>query len=525
MGHWLFQCPILKSKPMRYISLLFSLFHFLQSHAQLNDNIWLFNQVPPNSFKIDFRQAPPLMEVLNINMRLSFTNSSFSDNEGNLIFYSDGEYINNRLGELMENGDSLNTGYWASQDGGYRVFNGVFALPSPGDSTKFYLIYMFLDHLTGANPMTKVHFALIDMAANNGLGKVVDKNIPFLTGNLELNFKHAGAVRHANGRDWWILIPNRMEPKYYRILLTPAGFSTPEVQEIGLNPPTTDPNYYIGPNLFSPDGIKYADYDFRTGVQFFDFDRCTGLLSNPVKVSYTAGPLDNNGQSGVAFSPSGRFAYLTYAQDFGLEMRQYDMQASDIVGSEVLISSCNLIDGPWVCEMGQILLAPNGKIYVPAHVDSSAMHVINKPDSLGIMCEFEYGGFDFPLDFARTVMPYFPNYRLYDVPGSACDTLGIDAPPPPPSGTVSVHGQGGGIKVYPNPASSDEIRILFERPNLYNCTLHLYGVTGQAVHHWELSAGQQEQTFSLEGFSAGMYFWSVASEGRQLGTGKLIVLK
>ncbi len=47
----------------------------------------------------------------------------------------------------------------------------------------------------------------IDMNANQGLGKVVEKNLPVLTGCFQV----ACANRHANGRDWWLLLGDNQQ--------------------------------------------------------------------------------------------------------------------------------------------------------------------------------------------------------------------------------------------------------------------------------------------------------------------------
>jgi Secretion system C-terminal sorting domain len=508
-----------KIAPMKYLFIFLALFLCVKNHAQRNDNTWLFNQWMSNSLKFDFRQEPPNIDIIAINMQIAETNSSFSDNIGNLLFYTNGETINNWNLELVEAGDSLNIGYWADAAGGYRIINGAFFLPCPADSNQVYLIYMFMDHFSGGvNPLTKVQYAKIDIAANNGQGKVLAKRMPILTANTDIGFRHAGAVRHANGRDWWILVPSHKEAKYYRILLTPDGFSEPEEQEIGFREPIT--LFYTNRNLFSQDGSKYADYDQLNGVQFFDFDRCTGLLSNPVKIDYMPSPMDINYQSGVAFSPSGRLAYVMYALNNYFELRQYNLDAADIAASEQLLSSCSEFDGQLECSMWNIMLAPDDNIYIGAYIDSFGMHIIREPDSLGISCGFEFGGFDLPVGNTRFNMPYFPNYRLYDVPGSACDTLGIDAPPPPPSATVEEQGgKGGKLVISPNPAGQD-CSITYQLEKRRNGTISVWDSYGRQVAEYQLEAASG--TVQLSGLASGVYFISLSVAGQIVQTEKLV---
>ncbi|MCC6725082.1 MAG: hypothetical protein IT258_11265 [Saprospiraceae bacterium] len=433
----------------------------------------------------------------------------------------------------MENGDSLNVGY-NHNTGQNPIQNGSFFLPAPGDSTRCYFLYMYPAYYQGMGIFEiKLHYALIDMTANNGLGKVLEKNVPILTGDMDVNFNHAGAVRHANGRDWWILVPNRNEPKYYRILLTPDGFSTPEVQEIGFN---NDPKQWLGYNLFSPDGTKYAVFDYiqhissfpeLTGLlQFYDFDRCTGLLSNPVLIDVPpSNPMGEMSYVDIVFSPSGKRFYLCYGNSTGTYVAQCDLNASNIQNSWQIILACPP-GSNYDCQIAKALLAPNGKIYVTSIYDTVAFHVIHQPDSLGTACELELGGLVFPGKLPQTELSYFPNYRLYDLPGSTCDTLGIDAPPPPPSATEEgmVPAEAPIVSVFPNPAQSATNFRIGEGylPRLAMLTLRT--TTGQVVRTQRLMPGWS--VVGLEGIAPGLYFWEVKEAGVQvLGTGKLIVVQ
>ena len=509
---------------MKYILIfIFFMFH-IYSKGQRNDNIWLIHHSGSTTSQIDFKAYPP---VITLTQKIPFTgtNASFSDDSGNLLFYTNGLQINNKLDLLMENGDSINSGFIAElfTGIGYPVINGAFFIPTPDDSTMYYLFHMFQEKIPDSYILSKLYYSLIAGQANNGLGKVLEKNIPLLSGDMELNFNHANAVKHANGRDWWIIVPHRLKPQYFRILLSPEGFSTPEVQEIGFKIPTVDPNFYGGINLFSQKGDKYVDYDFRTGIQIFDFDRCTGMLSNPYKIDYEPGPFDNNGQSGMAFSPSGRFLYLTQVKNLGIELLQYDLSKTDISNSKYLIANCEAPAGNnYECSIGMLLLGPDNKVYISALIDTVAFHIIHHPDSLGAACDFNFGGFVFPEKFPFGVFPYFPNYRLYDVPGSACDTLGIDAPPGPVSAVSRV--EEGEVRVFPNPARY-ELYLQSGNPGKEPVMLRLFSLTGQQVRTWKIAAGQKEERFSLDGLAGGIYYWQAMTRSGMAGNGKVVVIR
>ena len=511
---------------MKYILIFILLISSIKKFGQKHDHIWIAPLAGNlNEAKIiNFNETPPVIKPTFSITDMSITNTSFCNKEGNLLFFSNGIWIRDHYGNLLENGDSINAGNMADQhiEYGYRVFNGAFFLPFPNDSTSCLLFHMFLEELPVVGyTLQKLLYTKIDRTANNGLGKVIEKNIPLLVGDETLGFHHASTVRHANGRDWWIIVPNQLEPIYYRFLLTPNGIEGPEIQEIGFlpNQPILYPYDHVGINLFSQDGSKYIDYDIfkGEGFQVFDFDRCTGLLDNPIKVDYETGFEISNGTVGIALSPSGRFAYMTYNRDYKYRLVQYDLEAMDIEASEVLLSECpGPTTSPYECSFVRPLLAPDGKIYVSAMIDTTSYHIIHYPDSLGLACELDFGGFKIGKS-SHISPPYFPNYRLYDVPGSTCDTLGIDAP----GGTVAVGEQGekAALDIYPNP-SGGEVNIRYGLSGK-DGQVDIFNLQGQKVRSASLPLNKEE--VQVRGLSPGIYFVRVLANGYVLNAGKVVV--
>lgn len=195
-------------------------------------------------------------------------------------------------------------------------------MQKPGSSNILYLLTLNIsDHPTPFGPYKYVGRELllntIDMDANNGAGSVTHKNEILLQGVLNA----AAATRHANGRDWWIVVSHADSNLHYRILLTPEDFSKPEVQAIGTkpNPLGIFKNELIG-NTFSLSGKLYVDYNSWLGFSVYDFDRCTGLLSHerrgtmPPAIYTTLNgvqyfPWDSG--TGLVFSPNDSLLYLT----------------------------------------------------------------------------------------------------------------------------------------------------------------------------------------------------------------------
>lgn len=380
----------------------------------------------------------------------------------------------------------------------------------------YYLFHMFVETTTVFPAYTRFYYSLIDMSQNNGQGKVIEKNIPLLTGNHLLNYNQATTVRHANGRDWWLIVPNHMGPEYYRFLLTPDGIEGPWMQEIGFKEYTDDITAsFWGQRTFSPDGSKFADYDFLNYTQVFDFDRCTGLLSNPYLLQHNLDPVLNNGVSGIAFSPSGRFLYMTRTNN-GYSLYQYDTDADDILASEIEIDHCPLVNQQFECAFANILLAPDNKIYIAG--DTISYHVIHEPDSLGQACDLERGGLVFPLAYPNSWFPYFPNYRLGPLEGSVCDSLVSS------SGEVGMAMQD--LQVSPNPASSF-VEISFRAPSQVagkQATIILYNQLGQAIAFRQVGGTlDTPHRIDVSNLPPGLYNVALQLEGTLMGAARFMV--
>lgn len=60
---------------------------------------------------MDFNQSPVKVDYDSLGMNFSRTNVSYSDDDGNLLFYSNGIYVANALDEAVQNSTGLNYGY------------------------------------------------------------------------------------------------------------------------------------------------------------------------------------------------------------------------------------------------------------------------------------------------------------------------------------------------------------------------------------------------------------------------------
>ena len=489
-------------------------------NAQKQDYIWLncHTYGQPDGTQLNFNHDPVQIDVVQRKLYMIGINASICDADGNLLLYTNGRSIANFEEEIIENGDSINYGFWYNNVGeaGYPVLQGAFFLQKPDSENLYYLFHMFVGFENGPTPVPmSLWYSIIDMEANNGKGRVIEKNIPLLEGYEEINYTQATAVRHANGRDWWVIVPNRMGPQYYRFLFTPNGIDGPWVQEVGFLEATTDFYIYsVANRRFSPDGSMFAENILQHFTQLFDFDRCTGLFSNPRLIMQTSNPPLSIAIGHVVFSPSGKYLYVTAATNNGPSLFQYSTESNDISSTEVLIYNCPVMNQVTECAFSSMLLAPDGKIYLNEGIDSTSYSIIHEPDKLGLDCNFELNDLVFPVAYPNGSFPYWPNYRLGALEGSGCDTI--------VSKITDNFLKKETFDVYPNPASD---KVFFASPMTFTgmISIKLLNSTGQLVSVMAQAQWGGSISMPLQQAAPGLYFYEIEMDGASVQQGKLVV--
>ncbi len=353
---------------------------------------------------------------------------SISDTSGDLLFYSATSnksftlypnlcYVFDSTHNQMVNGDSIRGTDW---------YKELIIIPVPNDFSKYYLFSIGVISGPGFS------YCTIDMNQNGGLGSVVQKNILLENFNV---VDCMSAIKHGNGRDWWLVIRNAsmFSNEHYVYLVTPNGISAAFVQSIG-----SSNNTNLGTYTFSPNGDKLVFTNLIGLMEMYDFNRCTGVISNP----YTIHPeplIAPFGRFwGCEFSASGRFLYIsTYDTGSLSALFQYDLWSSNPVGTR---DTLEYIPGMQVGN-GYLRRGPDQKIYFSRAWECDAfptcypypdsvynqinmnLSVINYPDSLGTACG--YAPYSFYLGGKRTYygLPNNPDYDLGPFIGSPCDSL------------------------------------------------------------------------------------------------------
>ena len=336
--------------------------------SQKETNTWIFGF----SNLLDFNTDPVTINFLpNTPIFAERNTISMSDDEGNLLFYSEGFQLFNRENEVMPNGNF---------NGNFSATHPVFVVPKPNDINKYYLIINQSGFGGGF-----LEWREIDMNLDGGLGDVVPNSGGFLT-NLPTN--KITAVQHSNLQDIWI-ISHRVDSDIYEAwLATSSGINTPPVESpIGSFIDFSNFSNLNGQIKTSVDGSKIAAANEGLGnVEIFDFDRSTGQLSNPIILE------DINSVYGVEFSPNGQYLYVTNVDqiDFVQKITQYDLWAGNQTNIE---NSAVELGGGFISFglAGALQLASDGKIYSTNPFDIT-LGVISEPNSQGLSCDYNPEG-------------------------------------------------------------------------------------------------------------------------------------
>jgi len=340
---------------------------------------------------------------------------SMSDTAGNLLFYSNRYTVWNKNHQVMPNANGLIGNYDTDS------WSNALCAPQPGNHNIYYLFFWQYDS-TWLN-MDFV-YTIIDMNLNGGLGDVISKQN--FTG-MKNPCNGMTAVKHANNTDIWVIAKKTVTDSLYAFLLTNSGLNpTPVTSSIGI---TNCACNMKG----SPDGSKLSLALHQNGPVILDFDKSTGIASNPIIF-----PAISNGWSfGIEFSQDSKKLYTSCffevnpAVTWSNALYQIDLTGtpSQIVNSKLLLDSIVISDSAstnYADDFAEELqLAANNKIYA-AKNSRPKLAAINYPDIIGIGCNYIDSAIYLMGRACIVGLPSFVNDYFLDSTTSVTNIPGID---------------------------------------------------------------------------------------------------
>jgi len=349
------------------------LFSVSSSVGQKQANVWHFG----DGRCLDFSSGSPV-NLPGSQISTFEGSASYCDRFGNFLFYTNGggrepAFSFQDGGKIWNRNNAVMYDMQGIEGGGFSSAQSSVIFEAPGQDSVYYVFTMDeIEWDVGASPAIiasqpggrGLSYFTIDMRMNGGLGGVVLANQQVYTPSYE----GLCAIRHANGRDYWILI-NQDSSGIGIYSVTPTGVALAGVY-------TAAGQNAFTPIKASPDGNRVVTNFVVNGLQastLLSFNNATGQLSNPI-------PFTDELQSGE-FSPNSRYLYgLSFdPASTQIVLKQYDLQAANFNASPLLM---------YTLPAGQLSitlqLTPNGRILFPVSdfgASSVYLHQISCPNT------------------------------------------------------------------------------------------------------------------------------------------------
>ena len=392
---------------------------------------------------------PSIQTNYEIGVYAGFINNA----EGQLQLVTNGCVVTDANLELIENGYHLNPGevYINYCNLGYPSIDGILMLPSFTNESLFNIVHKDLELSEYYQDVISNNFYVTRVEkGENDQYVVIEKNTSIF--ERPRGPGYLAAVPHQNLQSWWVVEPYGFDTDTFLlyqvfddVVFGPRKTSIPPIKSLDM--------ISGGSIVFSPQGEEMAMLHFDLGLLVYDFDRTTGTISNyrNYLMPVPASP-DSSSISGLAFSSSGRLAYVTHR----LDIFQVDLYTPDTASAVVhLLHLPPLFDDTgWPIKMGDMQLGPDCRIYISPRSTTNYLHVIHHPNIVGPGCGLELKAIKLENNVAHN-FPIYPHYRTGQ-PGAPCDqtiewieTTSIEEELQVPESVISV---------YPNPAR-DELFI------------------------------------------------------------------
>ncbi|MEO7177070.1 MAG: T9SS type A sorting domain-containing protein [Saprospiraceae bacterium] len=462
-----------------------------------------------------------------------------SDKDGKLLGYFNGVRMLDSLDRMAINGDSLNMGnffkktFFQTEEDltrGTYVGQNCVILPYLNDSTyiMFHMGFEFdvntpdfelpaiYDHGFKLNSYSDgLYYSILRARSDHRIEFDFNfKNVKILDDFLRTG--ELFSCKHANGKDWWIIVPSIVSNKAYSILLTDEGIEIKQPFE--LSNFNNSISASAGAINCSPNGKKLARILHRMAgklpdlVEIWDFDRCNGKVGNQYDYDTLALAEQYTVTTDIEFSPNNQFLYVATGQ----YIFQMDLDDTNFILNRDTIAAWDgfLYYGN-IPMFDNLLTLPNNKIIVNSFVSTPYLHYIHEPNQKGSNCNFEQRALVMPKDAINIPLainfesfPTFPPYRM--------EALDIDC-------TMAVdHIPDITLDVYPNPFRSQLFVSGFETLQGI-ISIEVFDLFGRLLHVESQDAYQGFKLLETALWDPGIYIVSVKStDGERRVTRKVV---
>ena len=295
----------------------------------------------------------------------------YCDDNGNPIFYSDGDEVYDREGNLV-----------ASNIGGDEgAAQSVLIVPVPGDATLYYIFMNKQVYSTSGDYEYELLYTVFDLKQNNGLGDLVRDNLnqvvvtPLYNGNTE----------RITGSTNWVIVHEFGNNNFRAYPITAVGVGNAVVSNVGSIHPSSSAEAGQGYMKLSASNKLAVALSISTTenyVEVFDFNGASGAVTNPLSLDLSP----NTGQVyGVEFSPSENVLYATLRNSggTGTSIMRWVIDTTTVVGTVtdptfIENSKTEIVFENGV-DLGALQQGPDGLIYI-ANYGAGSLATLSSPE-------------------------------------------------------------------------------------------------------------------------------------------------
>lgn len=439
--------------------------------------------------------------------------ASFKNN--NLEYFTNGVLLSNTSQILDSNLLSLNTNIPDVYENYTTVgFQRPLFLNVKGDN--YERIFLFNSKYNQSNNTPYYYDSLfvyseLSSLADSNENIILSKNNVLLYGVDSSISGALTACRHANGRDWWVMKPGIYTNEIYQGLLDNKGI---QMKKMITDVPRA--RFYGDLNAhFNLRGDKYYMFSWSLGpisgfnqtidrnlIYVYDFDRCTGELSNPTEYDITEFTYCWD-YFISCLSPDGSKFYFRKSYEMSSEC--YNLGEGGIYQYDFLTRVVNKVVNN---NEGCPFLSPNGKwLLMHNYFEDSSLNgqptfdIFYNPNELGNACNYQTHQVMLP-SLGGFMPPNLANFRLGPIDGSVCDSLGLNAPID--TGLEELLKEQ--VKVFPNPTNGI-FNVALQNKAIRS--LRLFDMLGKEVYTTTSNAKEAQINLHDLNVSSGIYLLEI----------------
>ncbi len=319
--------------------------------------------------------------------------SSISDENGNLLLFSDGM-------KLWDKNASQLSG---TLDGDLGSTQSSLMVPNPLGNQQYYI---FTTDQVFQLPTKGLNYSFIDLSKASGNDTLPVKRL------LNETPEKLTGVKHSNGHDYWVVAHGWNNNSFHSYKVTNSGVdSIAIISNVGMiHTGTVADRNSIGYMKISPEGSRLALAVMGANmVEWFDFDNKTGAVSNVRQI-----PSPDSGKPyGIEFSPDARYLYFT-------SVNQSTNATNNLYQVDLNTGSTPVLLNQIAHDHTALQLAIDGKIYV-ARFKKSFLGVIENPNRPGTACNFIEDGLSLNSSISFMGLPNFIQ-SYFNIPAITYDT-------------------------------------------------------------------------------------------------------